>query len=122
MAAHVAIAWILTTEDGTAATTGFDADGAATAVFAQELQRVAADWRTNDNTNAKNRGMALVVVRYFGQRLLGVSCGRLSQCYASIARRTLHRHIHGDSVPLRQEFWLPTTNYMVWPLVMRSLF
>uniref|UniRef100_A0A7S3L7Z8 Fe2OG dioxygenase domain-containing protein n=1 Tax=Amphora coffeiformis TaxID=265554 RepID=A0A7S3L7Z8_9STRA len=102
-AAHVALAWVLT--DGTT-TTGFDEDGeppeSTGPSLVQELQ--AADWN-NDNDNL---GMAVVIVRYFGERLLGVTCGRLSQCYASIARLTLHRHIQGDKLPLEQEFMDPT--------------
>lgn len=37
-------------------------------------------------------GLAVVIVRYFKSKLLGVSCGRLPICYQSIARLTLHRY------------------------------
>lgn len=34
------------------------------------------------------------VVRFFGTQLLGVTCGRLPQCYRSIARLSLHRYLN----------------------------
>jgi hypothetical protein len=37
-------------------------------------------------------GWIVVVVRFFGERLLGVTCGRLGQCYRSMVRLALHRH------------------------------
>ena len=43
------------------------------------------------------KGLAVGVVRYFGtQQLVGITCGRLPQCYRSIARLTLHRHFHNQ--------------------------
>jgi alkylated DNA repair dioxygenase AlkB/putative IMPACT (imprinted ancient) family translation regulator len=54
-----------------------------------------------------NSGTAVVVVRYFGNQLLGVTCGRLSQCYQRIAQVTLHRLFRGCHVPLQLDF---TTN------------
>ena len=41
-------------------------------------------------------GLVVVVVRYFGERLLGVTCGRLTGLYRSIARTTLHRYYFPD--------------------------
>jgi putative IMPACT (imprinted ancient) family translation regulator len=48
-------------------------------------------------------GMAVAVVRYFGEQLLGVTCGRLPQCYKSIAKLTLHRYLHGPKTPMEME-------------------
>ena len=49
-------------------------------------------------------GTAIVVVRHFGHRLLGVTCGRLSQCYESVAELALHRHLHPiDDEPMVKE-------------------
>ena len=42
---------------------------------------------------------AVIVVRYFKNRLLGVTCGRLTSLYGRVARLALHRHLHGNSVP-----------------------
>jgi hypothetical protein len=42
-------------------------------------------------------GLAVVIVRYFGTELLGVTCGRLPQCYQSIVRLTVHRFLHGNT-------------------------
>ena len=36
------------------------------------------------------------IVRYFGGQLLGVTCGRLSQCYERIVELTIHRHFCTD--------------------------
>jgi putative IMPACT (imprinted ancient) family translation regulator len=44
-------------------------------------------------------GVAVIVARYFGERLLGVTCGRLGQCYRAITRLTLHRCFRPD-IPL----------------------
>ena len=42
-------------------------------------------------------GLAVAVVRHFGHRLLGVTCGRLSQCYESVAELALHRYLHPNA-------------------------
>ena len=44
-------------------------------------------------------GMAIAIVRYFGTQLLGVTCGRLTQCYQRVAQLTLHRLWRGYHVP-----------------------
>lgn len=38
---------------------------------------------------------AVVIVRYFGTQLLGVTCGRLQNLYVRSARLALHRQLHG---------------------------
>ena len=49
-------------------------------------------------------GLAVAVVRYFCHRLLGVTCGRLSQCYESVVELALHRHLHpNDDKPMVKE-------------------
>jgi hypothetical protein len=48
-------------------------------------------------------GIAVAVVRFFGEKLLGVTCGRLPQCYRSISKLTLHRYFNGALEPLEQE-------------------
>lgn len=48
-------------------------------------------------------GMAVAVVRYFEEKLLGVTCGRLPQCYKSIAKLTLHRYLNGPKTPMEVE-------------------
>lgn len=47
---------------------------------------------------------AVVVVRYFGKRLLGVTCGRLTALYGRVARLALHRHLHGTKVPYVEKY------------------
>lgn len=53
-------------------------------------------------------GVAVVIVRYFGNQLLGVTCGRLPQCYQSIVRLTVHRFLHGNT-PMIWDIPKPTT-------------
>ena len=52
----------------------------------------------------EHKSLAIGVVRHFGGQLLGITCGRLQQCYASIAKLTIHRHFSGkDQQPLEWE-------------------
>lgn len=53
--------------------------------------------------------MSVIIVRYFGTRHLGVTCGRLTGVYARTARLALHRHTHGHNVPF-VEFWTQQHN------------
>eukprot|EP00535_Pseudo-nitzschia_heimii_P003500 CAMPEP_0197186870 /NCGR_PEP_ID=MMETSP1423-20130617/14742_1 /TAXON_ID=476441 /ORGANISM="Pseudo-nitzschia heimii, Strain UNC1101" /LENGTH=388 /DNA_ID=CAMNT_0042638293 /DNA_START=231 /DNA_END=1397 /DNA_ORIENTATION=+ len=49
----------------------------------------------NNKVGAESKnGLMVAIVRYFGNRLLGVTCGRLGGCYRSILRKTLHRHFY----------------------------
>ena len=56
--------------------------------------------------------LAVVIVRYFQEKLLGVTCGRLPQCYQSIARLSLHRfrHKQGGMTPMIWDIPRPTQN------------
>lgn len=47
---------------------------------------------------------AIIIVRYFKERLLGVTCGRLISVYARTARLALHRHLHGSDVPYVEKY------------------
>lgn len=91
-ASHVALVW------RTYNNTGWDEDGEPpNAVGPQVVEEVSA-------------GYALVLVRYFhGQQLLGVTCGRLSQCYRSVARDTMHRYLHPNQ-PYERDCGKPTSN------------
>jgi len=53
--------------------------------------------------NSVTYGLVVIIVRYFGERLLGVSSGRLTGCYRSICRITLHRYFFSVH-PLVEEF------------------
>ena len=53
---------------------------------------------TNTGKEDGMYGFVVAIVRYFGDRLLGVTCGRLTQCYRSIASLTLHRHFNQGNV------------------------
>lgn len=50
------------------------------------------------------KGIAIAIVRFWGNQLLGVTCGRLSACYGSIARLTLHRHFAANLEPMELSF------------------
>jgi hypothetical protein len=56
----------------------------------------------------KNIVVVVAIVRFFGEQLLGVTCGRLSQCYQSIAKLAMHRHFNGSTTPMDQEILLST--------------
>ena len=47
---------------------------------------------------------ALIVVRYFGTQLLGVTCGRLQSLYIRAARLALHRQLHGLNKPFLETY------------------
>lgn len=49
-------------------------------------------------------GTCVAIVRFFGKQLLGVTAGRLSQCYQRIAQMTLHRLFRGTHIPLQLDF------------------
>jgi hypothetical protein len=94
-------------------------------------------WRLDDNDDSKGwdedgeppesvgpgvmeelksrKGVAVGVVRYFGTQLLGVTCGRLPQCYRSIARLAFHRHFHNQD-PMEWEMLEVNANHNVYGL------
>eukprot|EP00580_Thalassiosira_gravida_P017288 CAMPEP_0201665222 /NCGR_PEP_ID=MMETSP0494-20130426/6435_1 /ASSEMBLY_ACC=CAM_ASM_000839 /TAXON_ID=420259 /ORGANISM="Thalassiosira gravida, Strain GMp14c1" /LENGTH=647 /DNA_ID=CAMNT_0048144133 /DNA_START=12 /DNA_END=1955 /DNA_ORIENTATION=- len=47
---------------------------------------------SNNNDECGSAATAIIVVRYFEERLLGVTCGRLRALYERTARLALHRH------------------------------
>jgi len=55
-------------------------------------------------SDPNHSGTVVVIVRYFGSQLLGVTCGRLSQCYQRVAQLTLHRLFRGCHVPQQLDF------------------
>jgi len=48
------------------------------------------------NLDSTTYGLVVIIVRYFGGKLLGVSSGRLTGCYRSICRITLHRYFFSN--------------------------
>mmetsp|Transcript_4097 Transcript_4097/g.9770 ORF Transcript_4097/g.9770 Transcript_4097/m.9770 type:complete len:490 (-) Transcript_4097:41-1510(-) len=74
------------------------------------VQEVGCFFAERKNHDSKQKvlakkGLMVGIVRYFGKRLLGVTCGRLGGCYRSILRKTLHRSFF-PGVPLE----IDTTN------------
>ncbi len=55
-------------------------------------------------------GTAVAVVRYFQTQLLGVTCGRLPQCYQSVTRLTVHRFLQGITTPMIWDIPKSTNN------------
>lgn len=88
-AAHIPLAFILRDN-----TEGFDEDGepdqSVGPIIINELKKLFG------NKMIKS-GFALCVVRNFKAKLLGVTCGRLSQLYRECAILSIHRYIHGDT-------------------------
>ncbi|KAG7341412.1 2-oxyglutarate/Fe(II) oxygenase [Nitzschia inconspicua] len=62
----------------------------------QELQEFM-----NENDKPQFR-LVVVIVRFFGERLLGVTCGRLEQCYRSVLHLTLHRFFFPNTAMERE--------------------
>lgn len=58
--------------------------------------------------------VVVAVVRYWKEQLLGVTCGRLPQCYQSIARLVLHRYGTERMKPLYRE--IPKVDHSVYGL------
>ena len=95
-------------------TSGFGEDGepkGSTGPYLLEQVRECLEENKKSNNNTNGGGILVVVVRYFGSQLLGVTCGRLSQCYQRVAQLTLHRLIHGinNNVPFELDFSASTT-------------
>lgn len=88
LSAHIPYCWISVGEN---CESGFEEDGepadSVGPILLEELQQHAETQKGN---------YAIAVVRYFGNRLLGVSCGRLSQCYRSVAARALLRYFQKE--------------------------
>lgn len=103
-AAHVPVVWRL--PDGT--TTGYEEDEEPPGSVGPGVVKL---WQ---ETEPEAKGMAIVIVRYFGEQLLGVTCGRLPQCYQSLARLTLHRHLRGIETPLEYEIPASTASQNVY--------
>lgn len=116
-ASHIPVAWWLPPQLDTGgkvipdtSSSGFDEDGeppgSVGPMIQEEMQKFfstqgpcleSKDGRCHDDSGGG--GVAIIIVRYFGERLLGVTCGRLGQCYGAIARLTLHRYFR-PKVPL----------------------
>lgn len=47
---------------------------------------------------------AVIIVRYFGNRLLGVTCGRLQSLYVRAAKLALHRQLNGLNTPFVEAY------------------
>ena len=93
-AAHIPLIWWFGDDTGNAK---WDEDGEPPESIGpgmvQEVESFFA------NKDAIKKGLLVGIVRYFGNRLFGVTCGRLGGCYRSILRKALHRHFF-PGVPL----------------------
>lgn len=112
-AGHIPLSWILNPIDNqrdsieSLIESGYDEDGeppeSTAPVMIQEITNQLI--RSPPPVESNLRGLALVVVRFFGSKLLGVTCGRLSQCYESISKITLHRFATGfQQIPMHLDF------------------
>jgi len=96
-AAHVPVAVVQVRSGSSSSPRYYEEDGeppgSAGPAIADELEAaVAKNWKNGVDSSSKIAVVAVAIVRYFGRRLLGVTCGRLSQCYRSTARLTLYRY------------------------------
>lgn len=87
---------------------GYDEDGepekSCGQVMIEETQRYYNECVIKQEGENKNRGIVLAIVRFFGERLLGVTCGRLTQCYQSISNLTFHHFFHGHDTCLQLNY------------------
>ena len=100
-AAHLPLVWFLGDKSSNI---NWEEDGEPHSVgpaMAQEVGNFFSEKKNNDSKQVQlaKKGLMVGIVRYFGNRLLGVTCGRLGGCYRSILRKTLHRHFF-PGVPL----------------------
>ncbi len=108
-AAHIPYSWCVSSEKEFENDTGYEEDGepegSVGPILLKELRTfvLGLEGGTRDQEDGRAMGYVLVVVRHFGHRLLGVTCGRLSQCYQSVAILSLHRYFNKDD-PLHQDF------------------
>jgi putative IMPACT (imprinted ancient) family translation regulator len=63
----------------------------------QQQKKSDDDGSSGDDENENKNDLVVAVVRFWGDTLLGVTCGRLPQCYQSIARLVLHRYCYSTS-------------------------
>ncbi len=72
------------------------------------------DEDNHSDSSGSNEGTpiatAIIIVRYFQNRLLGVTCGRLNAVYARTARLALHRHLHGRNSPYVERYTMGRNN------------
>ncbi len=108
LASHVPFCWVCGNNDY-----GFIEDGepehSCGELILSETKRYFNEFMTQDDEGRikklrGSKGIVLVIVRFFGERLLGVTCGRLGQCYQSISNLTLHRFFRGSDISLHQDF------------------
>jgi len=100
-AAHVPVIWRLSR--GPESSHGFDEDGEPPNSVGPGILRLIQEQQQQQSPTG---GVAVVIVRYFESQLLGVTCGRLPQCYEGIARLSLHRFFTNSGTPL--EWNIPT--------------
>jgi hypothetical protein len=90
-AAHVPIVYKLSN-----GTEGWDEDGEPPNSVGPGIMQVIKEYWSDSF-------VVVAVVRFWKEQLLGVTCGRLPQCYQSIARLVLHRYATEKMQPFKQE-------------------
>jgi len=98
-AAHIPLVWFFGDEYSNAKWDEDDEPPNSTGPgMAQEIKDFFAEKKNHDSKKQllAKKGLLVGIVRYFGNRLLGVTCGRLGGCYRSIVRKTLHRCFFPD--------------------------
>jgi hypothetical protein len=91
---------ILWDEDG-------EPDGSIGPEILQEIQEFILDMKNplqSDRPSSLSSSLVVVVVivRFFVEKLLGVTCGRLGQCYRSIVRLALYRYFYHDTIHIHK--------------------
>uniref|UniRef100_A0A7S2XJP2 Fe2OG dioxygenase domain-containing protein n=1 Tax=Attheya septentrionalis TaxID=420275 RepID=A0A7S2XJP2_9STRA len=92
-AAHVPLCWKLSTSEHWSDEDNEPPDSAGPAMLS-----------AMEEITTPSSPLAVVIVRFFGDKLLGVTCGRLPQCYKRTAALALHRFFHPSNVLHKQDF------------------
>jgi putative IMPACT (imprinted ancient) family translation regulator len=103
-AAHIPVAWYSSSNNNnnnnSPSASTWDEDGeppnSIGPGMVEEITNFVQKNKNAINDKTKSCDVVVVIVRFFGERLLGVTCGRLRQCYQSIVRLALHRYYFPD--------------------------
>lgn len=123
-AAHILLCWAILNNSEEYEDEGFDEDGEPPNSVGPVVMKELNDWMkkvslsSSSSKHEKCNGIVVCVVRYFRHKLLGVTCGRLPQCYQSTCRLSLHRLFNpGNNIPLVQDYLTHEgEKKCVWPL------
>lgn len=115
-AAHIPYAWIASIRDNDRASGSSDDEEPPNSAGPILLEQLCSSSLASSSRKGEGHCLGMFVVRFFGNQFLGVTCGRLSQCYRSVSRLALHRYFHPDDTPQELEFLNHNNNESLYGL------